>query len=266
MPSGPLVSVIMPSFNAERYIAEAIDSVIAQTVTDWELIVVDDASTDATAAIVAHYRQRDSRIRLISQQSNQGAANARNRGLDAARGELIAFIDSDDVWHPEKTAKQVAVMERQQADISYTAYERVRKPHQRGAVVSVPDRIEYHTLLCRCVIGCSTALVRRATCGAVRMPPIKRRQDHGYWLELLRGGSRTAVGINEALVRYRLHRGSLSANKVVAAWYSWKLLRTVERIPVGKSLWLFGRYLFAHLRLRLGRPAAAVSERPAEPR
>lgn len=252
--AGPLVSVIMPSFNAERFIAEAIDSVIAQTVADWELIVVDDASTDATAAIAAGYQQRDSRIRLIAQQRNQGPASARNRGLDAARGKLIAFIDSDDIWYPEKTAKQLAVMERCRADISCTAYERVRGHHHpHAAVVPVPDKIEYHSMLHRCVIGCSTALVRRATCGAVRMPLIKRRQDHGYWLELLRDGSRTAVGINETLVSYRLHRGSLSANKLVAAAYTWKLLRDVERFPVGKSVWLFGGYVFAHLKLRLRR-------------
>lgn len=250
--AGPLVSVIMPSFNTERFIAEAIDSVVAQTVADWELIVVDDASTDATAAIAAGYQQRDSRIRLIAQQRNQGPASARNRGLDAARGELIAFIDSDDIWYPEKTAKQLAVMERRQADISCTAYERVRGHHHpHCAVVPVPDKIEYHSLLPRCIIGCSTALVRRATCGAVRMPLIKRRQDHGYWLELLRDGSRTAVGINETLVSYRLHRGSLSANKLVAAAYTWKLLRNVERLPVGKSLRVFGGYVFVHLKSRL---------------
>lgn len=249
--SGPLVSVIMPSFNAERFIAEAIDSVISQTVEDWELIIVDDASTDATAAIAAAYQRRDPRIRLIAQTTNQGAASARNRGLDDARGKLIAFIDSDDIWYPEKTAKQVAALERRQADIAYTAYERVRDRGLRNAIVSVPDKIEYHTLLHNCIIGCSTSLVRRATCGAVRMPLLKRRHDHGYWLELLRDGSRTAIGLNEILVTYRLHRGSLSANKVVAAAYSWKLLRSVERFPVGKSLWFFGRYTLHHLKARL---------------
>lgn len=253
--SGPLVSVIMPSFNAERFIAEAIDSVLSQTVEDWELIIVDDASTDATATIAAGYQRRDPRIRLLAQTTNRGAASARNRGLDAARGKLIAFIDSDDIWYPDKTAKQIAALERRRADIVYTAYERVRESDLRRAIVSVPDRIEYHTLLRRCIIGCSTSLVRRATCGAVRMPLLKRRHDHGYWLELLRDGSRTAVGVNEILVTYRLHRDSLSANKVVAAAYSWKLLRRVERFPFGKSLWLFGGYALAHLKARL-RPSS----------
>lgn len=249
--SGPLVSVIMPSFNAERFIAESIDSVISQTVQDWELIIVDDASTDATVNIAADYQRRDPRIRLIAQATNRGAASARNRGLDDARGKLIAFIDSDDIWYPEKTAKQIAALERCQADIAYTAYERVRECGLRSAIVSVPDRIDYHTMIHRCIIGCSTSLVRRATCGTVRMPLLKRRHDHGYWLELLRDGSRSAIGVNEILVTYRLHRDSLSANKVVAAAYTWKLLRRVERFPVSKSLWFFGGYALAHLKTRL---------------
>ena len=249
--SDPLVSVIMPCFNSERFIAKSIDSVIAQTVDDWELIIVDDASTDGTTAIAAAYQRRDSRIRMIPQTTNQGPASARNLGLDHAHGELIAFIDSDDIWRPEKTSKQVAAMQRYQADISYTGYERRRESRHNGVIVSVPASIQYQMMLRHNWIGCSTALVRRATCGRVRMPLIKRRQDHGYWLELLRDGSRTAVGIKEPLVWYGVRRGSLSANKLVAAAYSWKLLRDVERFPIGKSLWLFGGYVFEHLRFRL---------------
>ena len=246
----PLLTVIMPSYNAERFIAESIESVLAQTVEDWELIVVDDASSDGTLDIVAEFQRRDSRIRLVAEDANHGPADARNRGLDQARGDLIAFLDSDDVWFPEKTAKQVAVMERHQADISYTAYERRRDGEQDGIIVAAPASVSYDTMLRRCQIGCSTAMVRRSTCGTLRMPPIKRRQDHGYWLALLRDGSRTAVGIAEPLVWYRLHHDSLSANKLVAAKYSWKLLREVEHFGFAKSLWLFSGYTFEALKLR----------------
>ena len=249
--AAPLVSVIMPSFNAERYVAASIDSVIAQTVEDWELIVVDDASTDATTAIVAACQRRDSRIRLLPQRTNRGAAGARNLGLDQARGEWIGFIDSDDLWYPQKTAKQIAAMEASHADLSYTGYERRRDGRPAGVIVSVPDTVRYEKLLRRCLIACSTGMVRRATCGAVRMPPIRRRQDHGYWLELLRDGSRTAVGVDEPLVSYRVHRGSLSANKLIAAAYSWKLLRQVERIPFDKALWHFAGYAAANVMFRL---------------
>ena len=248
--SNPLMTVIMPSYNAERFIAESIESVVAQTIEDWELIVVDDASTDGTPNIVAAFQHRDPRIRLIAQEANQGPAHARNLGLDHARGELIAFIDSDDIWFPQKSEKQIAAMTRSRADLSYTAYQRTRQGARHAVVVVVPASVSYDTMLRRCFIGCSTAIVRRSTCGSIRMPAIKRRQDHGYWLELLRDGSRTTVGVNEPLVSYRLHPDSLSANKLVAARYQWKLLRDVERFGIAQSLWLFTGYATEALKLR----------------
>lgn len=247
----PLLTVIMPSYNAERFIAESIDSVIAQTVEDWELIIIDDASTDATLDLVSDYRRHEPRVRIVTQDTHQGPAHTRNLGLDQARGHLIAFIDSDDVWLPEKTAKQVAAMERHQADLSYTGYRRRRHAEQHGTVVTVPERVTYDSMLRRNLIACSSAMVRRSTCGTVRMPNIMRRQDHGYWLALLRDQSRTAVGVTEPLVSYRLHQDSLSANKLLAAKYSWKLLREVERFSLTKSLWIFTGYAFEAIKLRL---------------
>ena len=258
--SAPLLTVVMPAYNAERYIAESIDSVITQTIEDWELIVVDDGSTDATKDIIARYQKRDPRIRLLTTPTNAGPAHARNIGLDHARGDLIAFIDSDDIWYPEKTAKQLAAMERVHADICYTAYIRQRDGHDTATVVRVPASVTYRSMLCRNMIACSTAIVRRATCSDARMPPIKRRADHGYWLALLRDGSRAAIGLNEPLLRYRLHPDSLSANKLVAARYSWKLLREVQRFGRAKSLWLFGGYAVRAIALRL---LARKSDQPA---
>lgn len=251
--SDPLLTVIMPAYNAERFIAESIDSVIAQTIDDWELVVVDDGSTDRTASVVADYQSRDDRIRLMVQPTNLGPAHARNLALDLARGELIAFIDSDDVWYPKKTEKQLSAMRRHQADISYTSYKRRRHGEPDGVVVDAPPRVDYRAMLRRNLIACSTAIVRRTTCGTLRMPLMRRRQDHGYWLALLRDGSRTAVGVTEPLVWYRLHSGSLSANKLLAARYSWRLLREVERFSTAKSLWLFSGYTFEALKLRMSR-------------
>ena len=247
----PLLTVIMPSYNAERFIAESIESVLGQSVNEWELIVVDDASTDRTRDIVADYQHRDPRIRLIAQHSNRGPAHARNVGLDEARGALIAFIDSDDVWYSGKVGRQIAAMERYRADISYTGWERRREGEHSGAFVPVPRRVTYSTMLCRCKINCSTAMVRRSTCGDIRMPPLRLRQDHGYWLALLRDGSRTAIGLDEPLIRCRMHSDSLSANKLVAAGYTWKLLREVERFGFTQSLWLFSGYAFEAVKLRI---------------
>ena len=251
--SDPLVTVIMPSYNSECYIGESIRSIIAQTIENWELIVIDDASTDATPKIVTDFQSRDNRIRLIRHAVNRGAADARNLGLDHARGEFVAFIDSDDVWCPDKTDKQVTAMVRYGADISYTGYKRRSSGGFDGPVVQVPARVTYHSMLRRNQIACSSAMIRRSTCGNVRMPQISRRQDHGFWLALLRDGTRTAIAVRVPLMWYRIHSGSLSANKLIAARYTWQLLRKVERFSIGRSMWLFGGYAFeaAKLRLRL---------------
>ena len=242
----------MPCFNSERFVAASIESVIRQTAQDWEMIVVDDASTDDTVGIIERYERRDRRIRMVPLlETNRGAAYARNVGLGQARGEMIAFIDSDDIWVPQKTSKQVAVMDASHADISYTGYKRRYDGEQDGTTVPVPDRVSYHTMLRRCLISCPTAMVRRSTCGTVRMPTMRVAEDHGYWLALLRDGSRTAVGLNEPLVWVRLHSNSLSANKFTAAKHAWKLRYEVEGFGFVKSVWLFGGYAFEAVRFRL---------------
>ena len=255
--SGRLVTAILAAYNAERFIVESIESVVLQTFADWELIIVDDGSADGTAAIIADYQRRDRRIRVLTHATNRGLAAARNTGLDHARGDMIAFIDSDDVWHPEKTATQIAAMERYQADISYTAYERRRDGAQRGTIVVVPERVSYRTMLGRNKIAGCTAMVRRSTCGAERMPPVTRGEDHRYWLALLRDGSRTAVGVNQPLARYRVHGDALSANKLVEARYCWKRLREAERLGRCRSLWYFTAYACGALKVRFLSPRSA---------
>ena len=249
--AAPRVTVVMPSHNAQRFIAEAIDSVIQQTLADWELIVVDDGSTDNTPILVRRYQIFDHRIKLIATSVNRGPAHARNLALRKARGDYIAFIDSDDVWLPDKLEEQVTHIEHHNADISYTSYRRRRDGEGRGKIVSVPRAVTYRTMLHRNHIACSTAMVRRSTCETINMPDIARRQDHGYWLALLRDGSRTAIGINKPLTLYRLHATSLSANKLVSARYSWRLLRQIEGFSLLKSAWCFSGYALEAIRMRI---------------
>ncbi len=251
--SRPLVTVIMAAWNAERFICEAIESVIAQSVEDWELLIIDDGSTDGTPEIIADYTGRDGRISVVSSTRNQGLARARNAGLRRARGDLIAFIDSDDVWHPEKTALQVASMQQYQADISYTGYERRRDGKQRGIIVAVPERVSYRTMLGRNLIPASSSMVRRSSCGAARMVHVEGVEDHLYWLALLRDGSRNAVGVTKPLVRYRVHPGGLSASKLRQASCVWKRLREVQRFGLGRSLWYFMAYACGSLKIRCTR-------------
>ena len=247
----PRISIIMPCFNSEGYISEAIDSVISQTLGDWELIVIDDASTDGTKEIVLDYVRQDSRIQFHLLPSNQGPAFVRNRGLDEAKGDYVAFIDSDDTWDRVKAERQVSVMDALKADICYTSYRRRTDRDDAGKTVEIPATVTYRTMLRRCYIACSTAMVRRSTCGTVRMPPIQRRQDHGYWLALLRDGSRKAVGIPEPLASYRLRSDSLSANKLRAARSTWRLLRDVEAFSLVNALWFFFGYAFDAVLLRV---------------
>ena len=249
--SPPQVTVVLPSYNAQRFITMAIDSVIQQTLLEWELLVVDDGSTDNTPRLVRRYQNHDRRIKLISLSVNRGPAHARNLALGKARGDFIAFIDSDDVWLPEKLQEQVAHIEGHNADISYTAYRRRRDDERGGKIVLVPRAVTYHTMLRRNYIACSTAMVRRSTCATINMPNIARRQDHGYWLALLRDGSRTAIGMHRPLTLYRLHPTSLSANKLVAAHYSWRLLRQIESFSLLKSMWYFSGYALEAIRMRI---------------
>ena len=261
----PVVTAVMPSYNCEQFIADSIASVISQTFERWELLIVDDASSDATAQLAEQYARLDRRIRLIRQTTNSGAAHARNIAMNQARGEFIAFIDSDDIWHPHKLEKQLAAMERHRADISYTAYVRRLDGNTDGGLVNVPSSVSYHTMLRRCLIGVSTAMMRTSTCGTVKMPVVRRRADHAYWLALLRDGSRRTVGIDEPLMTYRVYRESMSGNKLVAARASWKLLREVEGFDFARSLWLFSGYAFEavklRVRLKLGLPSMAKRKR-----
>ena len=247
----PILTVILPTYNSESYVAETIESVLRQSLQGWELIVIDDNSSDGTVNVVKKFQRKDQRIRIFVQEENRGPGCARNVGLAAATGKYIAFVDSDDVWYPEKSTKQIAAMRRCQADISYAGYERVKHGDLHGIRVQVPDRATYLGMLRRNYIACSTAIVKRSTCGMHRMPELRRRQDHGYWLSLLRDGTRRTVGVNEPLVRYRLRSDSLSANKLIAAKYSWKLLREVESFGIPKSIWLFSGYAFEAVKFRL---------------
>ncbi len=256
--SVPLVTIILPVYNVERFVAETIESIITQSFEDWELLIVDDGATDRTSAIIANYQSGDGRIRVVSHATNSGPHAARNTALGLARGALIAFLDGDDVWYHEKLAKQVAAMERSRADISYTGYERRRDGRRRGTIVEVPRQVSYRTMLGRNKIALCTAMVRRSTCGAHRMPRGRPGGDHRYWLALLRDGSRTAVGVTEPLARYRVRRNSVSANKLIEARYFWMRLREDERLGRWRSLRYFISYAFGSLKIRARFPVITV--------
>lgn len=228
-----LVSIIVPVYNAGAYIEETIDMVKAQTYENWELILVDDCSEDESRKKIEG-RQEQDRIRLIAKKSNEGAARARNTGIEAARGRYIAFLDADDVWAPEKLEKELAFMESRQAAFVFTAYEfGDEKARGTGRVVHVPPVLSYEKALSRTVIFTSTVLLDTQKTGRelIRMPEVKS-EDTATWWKILKNGF-TAYGLNEVLAVYRRPARSLSSNKLEAIRRIWNLYRKQEKL----SLW-----------------------------
>ena len=250
MTAAPLVSVVMPMHNAERFVAQSIRSVLAQTVSDWELLIIDDASQDDSRAVAERAAGGDSRIQVLSNPGPNGAGPTRNVGIEAARGRFIAFLDSDDMWLSAKLEKQLALLEVSRSPLVYSAYYKISGDWAAEAaeftptdrVVRPPLRLEYKHMLRQDYIGFLTAMYDTEVLGKRHLPAIKRRQDYALMLELLREGH-VARGLSEPLALYRAARsGSLSSNKFVAAKYNWHIYRHVEALPLPRALWAFGNY------------------------
>lgn len=238
----PTVSVVTPAYNAARFIEETMDSVRAQTYQDWEMIVVDDQSTDKTVELVKQYEQMDSRIHLVQLEQNSGSAIARNTAMDHAKGKYIAFLDSDDRWLPEKLTKQLHFMQENDLAFTFTKYIRMHESGElTNGVSRAPVKLGYDDLMKRCVIGCLTVMIDREKIGEERMVNIRTRQDYAFWLTITRKGF-NAYGLPEVLAEYRLVADSISSNKIKAAKRNWYVFRKVEKQPLHKALWYFVHY------------------------
>lgn len=223
----PLVSVIVPVFNAGAVLERAAASVIAQDMADWELLLIDDGSGDASAQVIEHLAAHDPRIRGLRQGRNTGAAAARNAGLDAARGRYIAFLDADDAWLPQKLRLQLAYMQAQGAALSYTGFWRMTGAGQFR--VHVPARVDRTALLRHNVIGCLTAIYDRSALGSVPMPDFARSHDYALWLDIL---SRCdfAAGLDEPLALYFRSRGSLTSSRLKSLAGTWEIYRVHQKL------------------------------------
>ncbi len=238
-----LVSIITANYNSEKFVAQTIESVLAQTYVDWEMIIVDDGSTDRGMDIIQFYTNQDGRIRLIQLDQNSGPAVARNKAIEEANGAYIAFLDSDDLWLPYKLERQIAFMMQYQVVFSYSAYNLIDEDCNTKGVFSVPERLSYTDLLKTNSIGCLTAIYDTRLIGKVMMPLILKRQDYGLWLKILKM-TPFAYGINEPFATYRIRKNSISSNKIKAASYVWKVFREVEKINFFKSIYYFAHYAF----------------------
>ncbi len=249
--SAPAVSVVTPVWNAEETLAETVASLRAQTRGDWEMLLVDDGSTDGSRALAERLAAGEPRIRLLGWPDNRGAAAARNAGIRAARGRVVAFLDADDLWRPQKLAVQIGYMEATGAPFTFAAMRRIDAAGRPLGVVRVPARVDHARLLRGNAIPCQTAAYDRAHYGEVEMPPLARRQDYGLWLRLLaRGGE--AHGLPEVLADYRVRPGSLSSDKLAAAAATWRVYREVAGLGPAQAAWRLGGNLARGALKRIG--------------
>src|SRR5690625_5205046 len=184
-----LVTVITPTYNSENYIAETIESVLNQTYKHFEMIIVDDGSKDKTVKIIEQYLKKDDRLKMIRLKQNQGAAVARNTAINNANGRYLAFLDSDDLWLPEKLEKQLKFMQEKDVAFSFTKYVRMKENGELTKNISkAPETITYNDLLKHCVIGCLTVILDKEKIDTIQMENIRRRQDYALWLSITKKG------------------------------------------------------------------------------
>jgi teichuronic acid biosynthesis glycosyltransferase TuaG len=240
-PDNNLVSIIMPAFRAASVIGETIESVVAQTHTNWELLIADDCSPDNTRNIIRQWAQTDPRIRLIELARNGGPAMARNAALEHACGRWIAFLDSDDLWLPQKLERTLEHARVHQAALVFTGFRRITADGgATGRYVSPPRRLSYRQLLGNTAIATSTVLLDRNLVGDIRMKKTYY-DDFDCWLQILKRCGQ-AFGLDEDLMRYRVMGQSVSRNKRRSAVHVWHAYRSLERLSLPASLWYFSHY------------------------
>lgn len=240
-----LVSIIMPLYNCEAFVVDSIKSVQEQTYTNWELIIVDDRSTDESYQIAYKYAEEDERIRLFQSEKNGGAAAARNYAIKMASGSYIAFLDSDDIWFPNKLENQLNFMQKNDSALSFTSYQYIDEQGRSGKyIVPVPTSITYHDLLKRTAIACLTVVYDVSKIGKHYFDTtLELHEDYHYWLEILKLIDH-ADGISKPLAFYRVRNNSLSSNKVLAAYHVWKIQKEYQGISFLKRVYYFSSYIF----------------------
>ena len=226
-----LVSIITPLFNAESYVEETICSVLNQDYQNWEMILVDDCSLDKSVSIVQEIQKHDSRIKLLKNNSNMGPAPSRNRAIDEAKGDIIAFLDSDDIWHPQKLSKHVSFMEKNSSAFSHTSYGFI---DENGRVINstyhVSNKpVSYENLLKRTEISCLTAMFDVHKVGKMHMPVLSRAEDYALWLDILKLGF-LSDPLDEELAYYRQHNASATSSKWKHVLGHWRFLRNREAL------------------------------------
>ena len=247
MNTEPVVSVIMPAYNAASFIAESIRSVQHQTCTSWELLVIDDASTDETQRVVEGLAKNDNRIKLHLLPVNQGAGFARNIGIKAATGDYISFLDADDLWKPHKLDMQLSLMKEQDEKVCFSSYELINEDGRSlDKQIKALKYLTFDKLKKANYIGNLTGMYNAKELGKIYCPLIRKRQDWGLWLLAVKkaGGAR---GIEEPIAIYRERQGSISGNKLEMLKYNYSVYRKVLKYSSLKSLFWMVLFLWEQL-------------------
>lgn len=236
------VSIVTPAYNAGKNIADTIESVINQSYDNWELIIIDDCSTDNTLEVANNYAKNDSRIVILKQSKNQGVAVARNRGIEYASGKYIAFLDSDDLWHKEKLKKQVQFMHDNGYVLTYTDYQKFSDNGRFGKIMKAPNQMRAKDIYSNTAIGCLTVIVDKEMAGDFQMPILKHTEDNITWQKILEKGF-TAHRLGEVLAYYRDgNANSLSGSKYKSMKLQWGTYRNYYKFSIFKSGYYFTRY------------------------
>ncbi len=229
-----LVSIIMPTYNCAKFIGKTIESVIAQTYENWELIIIDDCSKDNTEEVVSEYK--DNRIKYHRLENNSGAAVARTEAMKKASGRYMAFLDSDDLWKKDKLEKQLEFMNKNNYNFTCTEYEQIdEEGNKLNKVIKVKKRADYNRILLDCPVGNSTVMYNVEKLGKFEVPNIRKRNDDALWLQILKK-EKYIYGMPDILMEYRIRSNSISSNKLSLVKYHWQLYREIEHLSVFRSV------------------------------
>ena len=229
-----LVSIIMPTYNCAKFIGKTIESVIAQTYENWELIIIDDCSKDNTEEVVSEYK--DNRIKYHRLENNSGAAVARTEAMKKASGRYMAFLDSDDLWKKDKLEKQLEFMNKNNYNFTCTEYEQIdEEGNKLNKVIKVKKRADYNRILLDCPVGNSTVMYNVEKLGKFEVPNIRKRNDDALWLQILKK-EKYIYGMPDILMEYRIRSNSISSNKLSLVKYHWQLYREIEHFSVFRSV------------------------------
>ena len=236
-----LVSVITPCYNSEKFLDECISSVLNQTYQNWEMLIVDDNSSDNSSILINSYSKKGERIKPLYLNDNIGAAMARNKAISKAKGKYLAFLDSDDVWLPKKLEIQTNFMKKNNYSFVFSSYSVISDDEKPKYTISVPEKITYKKYLKNTIIGCLTVMLDKEKFKKIEMPNLRSSHDMALWLNLLKQ-EKYAYGIQQKLAIYRDHKSSNTSNKFKAAYDVWNVYRQHEKLNLFYSIYNFVIY------------------------